>query len=126
MRILTLDEKTGHFVWQRVNKLMDKGIKSIVKLTTASGKTIRTTSEHPYLVKPGTPFVFIDETGIFEADGSSMLGVGALRFDGKLDNINRELREVFLEAVNTLGGRRKTFEFKFNYVKPTNLNIYKN
>ena len=115
---MTLDEKTGHFVWQRVNKLMDKGIKSIVKLTTASGKTIRTTSEHPYLVKPGTPFVFIDETGIFEADGSSMLGVGALRFDGKLDNINRELREVFLEAVNTLGGEEKLLNSSLTMSSP--------
>ena len=52
-----------------VNALMEKGIKSIVKLTTASGKTIKTTGEHPYLVKRGAPFVFIDETGIFEADG---------------------------------------------------------
>ena len=42
--ILSLDENTGLFGWQKVNALMDKGIKSIVKLTTSSGKTIKTTS----------------------------------------------------------------------------------
>ena len=39
-------------VVRRVNKLMDKGIKSIYEVTTASGKTIRTTGNHPYLVAP--------------------------------------------------------------------------
>ena len=50
--IQSLDEKTGKLVWSRVNKLMYMGEKEIYKITTASGKTIRTTSEHPYLIAP--------------------------------------------------------------------------
>src|SRR3990167_3746867 len=48
--IASLDVKTGKIVWSRVNKLMFMGVKPIFKITTASGKTIRTTAEHPYLV----------------------------------------------------------------------------
>ena len=51
--IASLDEETGEIVWSKVNALMDMGVKEIYKLTTASGKTIRTTAEHPYLVKTG-------------------------------------------------------------------------
>ncbi|MBI3420602.1 MAG: NYN domain-containing protein, partial [Candidatus Sungbacteria bacterium] len=49
--IASLNEKTGQIVWSKVNALMDMGVQPIYKLTTASGKTIRTTAEHPYLVK---------------------------------------------------------------------------
>jgi|GEM_PF-1898775 len=50
--IASLNEKTGRIVWSRVNALMDMGVKPIYKFTTASGKTIRTTGNHPYLVLP--------------------------------------------------------------------------
>ena len=49
--ILSLNEATGRFQWARVKALMDMGVKPIYKLTTASGKTIRTTGNHPYLVR---------------------------------------------------------------------------
>ena len=49
--IQSLDEKTGELVWSRVNALLDMGVKPIYKLTTKSGKTIRTTGNHPYLVR---------------------------------------------------------------------------
>ncbi|MBI4276732.1 NYN domain-containing protein, partial [Candidatus Uhrbacteria bacterium] len=52
--ILSLDEQTGRFEYQKVKALMDMGTKPIYKLTTASGKTIRTTGNHPYLVRVGT------------------------------------------------------------------------
>ncbi|MEK7102336.1 MAG: Hint domain-containing protein, partial [Patescibacteria group bacterium] len=52
--IASLDEHTGTIVWSKVNALMDMGIKPIYKLTTASGKSIRTTAEHPYLAKTST------------------------------------------------------------------------
>ncbi|MBI3294920.1 MAG: NYN domain-containing protein, partial [Deltaproteobacteria bacterium] len=62
--ILTLDERTGNLVWSRVNALMDMGVKPIYRLVTASGKTIRTTGEHPYLIAPdfgsARAAVFID------------------------------------------------------------------
>ena len=48
--IQTLDETTGEFVPRKIEKLMDMGIRPVFKLTTKSGKTIRTTGNHPYLV----------------------------------------------------------------------------
>ena len=51
--ILTLDENTGRLAVSRVNALMDMGVKEIYKLTTATGKTIRTTANHPYLAVDG-------------------------------------------------------------------------
>ncbi|MFZ3074315.1 MAG: NYN domain-containing protein, partial [Minisyncoccales bacterium] len=51
--ILTLDENTGRLAVSRVNALMDMGVKEIYKLTTATGKTIRTTGNHPYLAVDG-------------------------------------------------------------------------
>lgn len=50
-QILSLDEGTGRFVPQTVEKLLDKGTQQVYELKTESGKSIQTTSEHPYLVK---------------------------------------------------------------------------
>ncbi|MDO8552082.1 MAG: hypothetical protein Q7S01_00970, partial [bacterium] len=49
--IQSLDEKTGRLVWSRVKQLAFMGVKDIFKITTASGKTIRTTGNHPYLIR---------------------------------------------------------------------------
>ncbi|MEK9132793.1 MAG: hypothetical protein AAB606_03755, partial [Patescibacteria group bacterium] len=50
--VSSLDEATGKLVWRKVEALWDMGKKQIYKLTTESGKTIRTTAEHPYFVLP--------------------------------------------------------------------------
>ncbi|MDP2766650.1 MAG: hypothetical protein Q8O41_04245, partial [Candidatus Methanoperedens sp.] len=49
--VLSLNEKTGKIEPARINSLMDMGVKPIYKLTTESGKSIRTTENHPYLAK---------------------------------------------------------------------------
>jgi intein/homing endonuclease len=49
--IQSLDQKTGTFTWSRVNGLIDTGIQPLIKLTTLSGRSIRTTAAHPYLVR---------------------------------------------------------------------------
>jgi|GEM_PF-4771340 len=51
--VLSLNEKTGHLEWQPILALYDMGEKPVYKITTQSGKTIRTTSNHPYLTKYG-------------------------------------------------------------------------
>ena len=51
--IQSLDTKTGKLVWTKVKKVAYMGNKPIVKLTTASGKTIRTTGNHPYFARSG-------------------------------------------------------------------------
>ena len=49
--IQSLDEKTGELVWSRVNRVMFMGVKQTYRIVTEDGRTIRTTTEHPYLVK---------------------------------------------------------------------------
>jgi hypothetical protein len=49
--IASLDERTGRIVYSRVNALLDMGVQEIFELKTASGRTIRTTGNHPYLVR---------------------------------------------------------------------------
>ena len=125
--VLSLDEHTGRFGWQRVNKLMDKGIKSIVKLTTSSGKTIKTTSEHPYLVNVEAEnrkmaFAFIDEVGASQDVNQPYFGVGSLMVTSdseKVCALNRQLREIFMNAMAELNINKKKvdrFEFKFKSV----------
>ncbi len=66
--IQTLDEATGQLVTAKVKALMDMGRKEIYTLTTVTGKTIRTTANHPYLVAPKiTPprvAVFVDAANL--------------------------------------------------------------
>ena len=133
--ILSLDENTGRFVWQRVNALMDKGIKAIVKLTTASGKTIKTTSEHPYLVNVEAEnrkmaFAFIDEVGASQDVNQPYFGVGSLMVTSdseKVCALNRQLREIFMNAMAELNINKKKvdrFEFKFKSVTDKSLPYY--
>jgi len=48
--VLSLNEATGKLEPHRINGLLDMGVQPVFKLTTASGRTIRTTGNHPYLV----------------------------------------------------------------------------
>ena len=71
--ILTLDEKYGRFVVAPVNALKDMGEKEIFEIITATGKKIRTTDTHPYLLAPDLSKykprvgVFIDSSNLYHA-----------------------------------------------------------
>ncbi|OGK51563.1 hypothetical protein A2966_05190 [Candidatus Roizmanbacteria bacterium RIFCSPLOWO2_01_FULL_41_22] len=54
--VLSLNEQTGKFEYQRVLNLLDKGYQTTFELLTESGKSIKTTSEHPYLVRKDLSF----------------------------------------------------------------------
>ncbi|MEK7564946.1 MAG: tail fiber domain-containing protein [Patescibacteria group bacterium] len=49
--VMSLDEETGCVKYARVNGLMDMGVQEVFELVTKSGRKIRTTANHPYLVK---------------------------------------------------------------------------
>jgi len=49
--VLSLNEETGAIEPHRINGLLDMGVKPVFKMTTADGRTIRTTGNHPYLVQ---------------------------------------------------------------------------
>jgi len=42
---------SGTLEYARINKLMDMGVQEVYELTTKSGRKIRTTANHPYLVQ---------------------------------------------------------------------------
>ncbi|PIR28197.1 hypothetical protein COV39_00345, partial [Candidatus Berkelbacteria bacterium CG11_big_fil_rev_8_21_14_0_20_40_23] len=52
--VLSLNEETGKIEPHTIKGLLDMGVQPVYKLTTADGKTIRTTGNHPYLVKEAT------------------------------------------------------------------------
>ncbi|MBA3065018.1 hypothetical protein FP828_00830, partial [bacterium] len=51
--VLSLNEETQKIEPHRINGLLDMGVKPVFKLTTASGRYIKTTGNHPYLTKSG-------------------------------------------------------------------------
>ena len=53
-KVLSLNETTGQFEYQTVEKTLDMGFKEIYELTTESGKKIETTANHPYLARAAT------------------------------------------------------------------------
>jgi len=53
--VATLNQKTGEFTWSRVKALIHTGIQPLIKIRTLSGKEIRTTAAHPYLVRTDYP-----------------------------------------------------------------------
>ena len=53
MLVYSLNEATGRLEPRRINGLLDMGVKPVYRLTTASGRTIRTTGTHPYLTPQG-------------------------------------------------------------------------
>ena len=78
--ILSLDEQTGKFEWQKVEKTMDKGVQAVIELVTEDGKKIETTANHPYLVRSAA-----DRAG---ASGRSF-GLGELDGDISEQNHNQ-------------------------------------
>ena len=42
---------SGALEYARIHKMMDMGVHDVYELTTKSGRKIRTTAEHPYLIK---------------------------------------------------------------------------
>ncbi len=51
--VMSLNEASGRIEPHRVNGLLDMGVKPVFRLKTASGRTIRTTGNHPYLTRSG-------------------------------------------------------------------------
>jgi hypothetical protein len=49
--VLSLNESTGKFEWQKVEKTLDKGYQEVYELVTEGGKRTETTGNHPYLVR---------------------------------------------------------------------------
>ena len=56
-QVLSLNEATNRAEYRKIRALMDMGVRAIYELRTKSGRIIRTTAEHPYLVKTQNPNV---------------------------------------------------------------------
>ncbi len=68
--VLTFNEQTGEFVWQTVEKTMNKGIQTVYEIVTSGQKRIQITDQHPLFVidKPKIT------SGTFEVDLSIHFG----------------------------------------------------
>jgi len=108
--ILTLDEKTGKLVVSRVRALMDMGVKPIWKITTASGKQIRTTGNHPYLTKPEAIRVGkleVDQSvRIEELNRDTILGIAGSGVEFNYI-IPRKVKRQFYEAFRAHGLQKR-------------------
>ena len=49
--VLSLNEANNSTEYHKVRALMDMGVREIFELRTKSGRVIRTTANHPYLIK---------------------------------------------------------------------------
>jgi hypothetical protein len=103
--VLTLDEGTNEAVYRKIKGLMDMGEKEIFELKTKSGRVIRTTANHPYLVqlqnsmrkKKGSVFKNLVEkvkklSGIFITNGRGEAEISNSREKTPLEN--REMEAV--------------------------------
>ena len=50
-QVLSLNKNNNKVEYRKINGLMDMGVKEVYELKTKSGRIIRTTATHPYLVK---------------------------------------------------------------------------
>ena len=101
--IASLDERTGAIVWSRVNALMDMGVKQTYKLTTTDGRVIRTTGNHPYLVRD------LKERAAKHASpiaGAGWLPVSDIA-EGDYIAAPKPRLGVFIDDANMFYGRRK-------------------
>ena len=49
--VLSLDQSSNKAKYHRIKALLDMGTQDVYEIRTKSGRIIRTTAEHPYLVK---------------------------------------------------------------------------
>ncbi|MFA5772897.1 MAG: NYN domain-containing protein, partial [Thermoplasmata archaeon] len=125
--ILSLNEETGKLEYQKVKALMDMGTKSIYKLTTASGKSIRTTGNHPYLVKIKNKEIFTKpKLGVFYDNSNMFYAQKKAGWKIDLQKLKEELSGSFdvqfinfYTAVPEEGddAREKTLKY-MNFVQP--------
>jgi hypothetical protein len=79
--VFSLNEATQTIEPHRINGLLDMGVKPVYKLTTASGRSIKTTENHPYLTRKGwikvSELKAGDEVAVARDDSSAAVGVFA-------------------------------------------------
>ncbi|MFA4889762.1 MAG: hypothetical protein WC628_09360 [Candidatus Omnitrophota bacterium] len=82
-QVLSLNEETGQIEPHRINGLLDMGVKPVFRMTTADGRTIRTTGNHPYLTKDGWKKVVELKVGDEIAVAKKNLAVGLFSEENK-------------------------------------------
>ena len=133
--ILTLDETTGGLVISQIKALMDMGKKNHLQTHHCRWKNIRTTAEHPYLVRLPNEngqtfdldFAFIDEVGVSHSPDQPLFGVGTFLINDTIE-INRDLHDVLTGALSFYNKDVRNpgrFEFKFNAIKQKNVQFFR-
>ena len=97
-------------------------------------ENIRTTAEHPYLVRLPNEngqtfdldFAFIDEVGVSHSPDQPLFGVGTFLINDTIE-INRDLHDVLTGALSFYNKDVRNpgrFEFKFNAIKQKNVQFF--
>ncbi|MBU4257729.1 hypothetical protein KKC04_04960 [Patescibacteria group bacterium] len=107
--VLSLNEETQKIEPRRINGLLDMGVKPVFRLTTASGRTIRTTGNHPYLTREGWKKVIELSVGGEIAVPREINGRASCVGDGQY-TLGLEQTQELLEALIT-----STYLFPFGF-----------
>src|SRR3989338_7453228 len=93
--IQSLDEKTGELVWSRVKQLAFMGVKQTYRIVTEDGRSIRTTANHPYLVKNAKGKWLKHRS---EISGAGWTAVSQLKKGDEIAVVSEEKRQDFLPS----------------------------
>ncbi|MCG2702052.1 hypothetical protein L6273_02795, partial [Candidatus Parcubacteria bacterium] len=105
--ILSLDETTGKIIPAKIKGLLDMGVKPIYRLTTQDGKSIKTTGNHPYLVRTPTrttlPGRISKKSDISQKTNNHYQSKSDNHSNIKVNNINHNYSPNFLnlKAITT-------------------------
>jgi len=93
--VLSLNEKTGKLVPAKIKGLLDMGVRPIYRITTEDGRTIKTTGNHPYLVKGSSS---VPSGNIFQSSDPNTISCPRNSFSESLDsNLEKEVdKEIAL------------------------------
>ena len=78
--VLSLNEETQQIEPHRINGLLDMGVKPVYRLTTVSGRSIKTTANHPYLVKTERVAYSVERIADIKDKKAFLLLVNAKRY----------------------------------------------
>ncbi|MDP3043112.1 MAG: NosD domain-containing protein, partial [bacterium] len=110
--VLSLNEKTGKLVPAKIKGLLDMGVKPIYEIETEDGKKIRTTGNHPYLVKDSKfddNFALVRNGNIFQfSSDSKTINCPRNSFSESFDSSLE--KEANKETASFCGMRNQTTE----------------
>ncbi len=116
--VLSLNEETQRIEPHRINALLDMGVKPVYRLTTSSGRSIKTTANHPYLIRNQKPVTSNQNLVTPERSESKWVKVSELRAGEEIAvPRNENLCAINFSAMANFGNENTfTFPIKGNSI----------